>query len=249
LESAAAKGYFCRPANHLFMVIFINDRPLKLTQAQRADLRRPHQPYDAVLDTRLDAVRPEVLAGHVLVLNGTSAGLERLLEILHTMPLPGLQSIIYQVPDVKAAEADVKNFFTVVKAAGGVVFKGDKILLMYRLKRWDLPKGKLDPFEKSKQAAVREVEEECNIEVALDEKLCTTWHTYTQNGNRILKKTKWYRMTCLDDHEMAPQVEENIEKLVWMDRKQIQNALVDSYSSIRYVFEKLWNSVEAKVAK
>lgn len=231
------------------MVIFINDRPLKLTEAQRADLRRDHHPYDAVLDTRLDTVRPDALHGHVLILNGTAAGLERLLDTLHTVALPALQSITYQVPDLKAAETNVKAYFTVVKAAGGVVFKGDRVLLMYRLKRWDLPKGKLDPFEKSKQAAIREVEEECNIEVALDDKLCTTWHTYTQNGNRVLKRTKWYRMTCLDDHDMQPQVEENIEKLVWMDRKQIQNALVDSYSSIRYVFDKLWNSVPEKVEK
>ena len=44
-------------------------------------------------------------------------------------------------------------------------------------------------------------------------------------------------------------MEENIEKLVWMDRRQIQNALVDSYSSIRYVFEKLWSSVPERVDK
>jgi 8-oxo-dGTP pyrophosphatase MutT (NUDIX family) len=226
------------------MVLFINDRPLKLTQARRADLQ--HQPYDSVLDTRLDAVRPEALHGHVLILNGTSAGLERLLDTLHAGTLPALQSITYQVPDLKAAEQSIKGYFTVVKAAGGVVFKGERVLLMYRLKRWDLPKGKLDPFEKSKQAAVREVEEECNIEVALDDKLCTTWHTYTQNGNRVLKRTKWYRMTCLDDLDMTPQAEEGIERLVWMDRRQVQNALVDSYSSIRYVFDKLWNAAEEK---
>jgi len=65
----------------------------------------------------------------------------------------------------------------------------------------------------------------------------TTWHTYTFNGNRILKRTKWYRMICIDDRKMAPQEEEDIEKLSWMDWKQTQMALTNSFSSIRYVIE------------
>ena len=76
--------------------------------------------------------------------------------------------------------------------------------------------------------------------VDLDDKICTTWHTYTFNDNRILKRTKWYRMTCLDESNMAPQEEEDIEQLAWMDRRQAQLALTNSYSSIRYVIESVF---------
>lgn len=222
------------------MVIFINDRPLRLTDAQRADLLEEKKEYDVVIDARLDAIRPPVMKGHVLILNASPATVDRVLELLHEAYPADLQSVALNVPNKKQAAEKLKSHFRVVKAAGGVVFKDDRILLMYRLKRWDLPKGKLDPDERSPDAALREVEEETGVQAELEEKICTTWHTYTQNNNRILKRTKWYRMTCLDDSGMAPQWEENIERLAWMDKKEVQNALVDSYSSVRYVFERLW---------
>ncbi|OZI07474.1 NUDIX hydrolase [Siphonobacter sp. BAB-5385] len=225
------------------MVLFINDRPVKLTDAQRSDLLREKRDFDVVIDTRLEVIKTENLHGHVLILNASLATTERLMDLLHDEHPAALQSILLQVADQKAAEGRLKNYFKVVKAAGGVVFKDDKMLLIYRLKRWDLPKGKLDPGEKSKEASLREVEEETGLQAELGEKICTTWHTYTHNGNRILKRTKWYRMTCLDDQHMQPQEEEHIEKIAWMTKKEVQNAMVDSYSSIRYVFDRLWNSV------
>jgi 8-oxo-dGTP pyrophosphatase MutT (NUDIX family) len=102
---------------------------------------------------------------------------------------------------------------------------------------WDLPKGKLDPGESSKDGAVREVEEETGAVVSLSEKICTTYHTYTLNGSRILKRTKWYLMTLVDDSKLAPQAEENIEKVAFMEPKQAQIALASSFSSIRHVVE------------
>ena len=45
-------------------------------------------------------------------------------------------------------------------------------------------------------------------------------------------------MELIDDSKMSPQIEEDIEKLEWMDRKQIHTALINSYSSIRYVVKR-----------
>lgn len=108
---------------------------------------------------------------------------------------------------------------------------------MFRRGVWDLPKGKLESGESSKQGAVREVEEETGVQVAIIERICTTWHTYNLNGNRILKRTKWYLMRAIDDSHMAPQAEEDIEKLSWLDWRETQLALTNSFSSIRYVIE------------
>jgi 8-oxo-dGTP pyrophosphatase MutT (NUDIX family) len=147
------------------------------------------------------------------------------------------------VANLQTAEDRVRSYYKLVKAAGGVVTKADQVLLMYRLGRWDLPKGKLDDGERSKQAAVREVEEETGVLVERGERICTTWHTYTHNENRILKRTKWYAMICLDDSDMQPQIEENIDEIKWMSRREAQNALKHSYSSIRYVFDEFLRKV------
>ena len=49
--------------------------------------------------------------------------------------------------------------FNIIKAGGGVVNNNkNQILFIYRLKRWDLPKGKLDKGETIRECAEREVE-------------------------------------------------------------------------------------------
>ena len=109
--------------------------------------------------------------------------------------------------------------------------------MMFRRVFWDLPKGKLDEGEKSKKAALREVEEETGVKAELVEKLCTTWHTYTQNNQKFLKRTKWYLMRNINDKKMAPQQEEGIEQIVWVSEEEARKALVNSFSSIRYVVD------------
>src|SRR5690606_25043669 len=51
-----------------------------------------------------------------------------------------------------------------IHAAGGVVFNsaGD-LLMIHRLGRWDLPKGKCEHNESVNESAIREVQEECGI--------------------------------------------------------------------------------------
>jgi 8-oxo-dGTP pyrophosphatase MutT (NUDIX family) len=123
-----------------------------------------------------------------------------------------------------------------VKAAGGIV-KNDanELLMIHRLGKWDLPKGKMDKGEIPTQTAVREVEEECNIKVKLLDKACTSWHTYTFKGKSVLKQTKWYHMECLDDSEMRPQQEEDIEDIRWMDAAKVEAAILNTYLSIIYI--------------
>jgi hypothetical protein len=46
-------------------------------------------------------------------------------------------------------------------------------------------------------------------------------------------------MSVVDDSGMAPQEDEDIEKLAWLDRRETQLALTNSFSSIRYVIDQL----------
>ena len=114
--------------------------------------------------------------------------------------------------------------------------------MIYRLKKWDLPKGKLEKGEEPQLGAIREVEEECNIKVKLKDPICTTYHTYTMKNKDILKKTSWYSMDCVDDSKRRPQKEEDIEELKWMNPKAAHHALQNSYQSIAHVFNQYYSS-------
>lgn len=239
---------FAHQSNYFksLMVIFIDDKLVKIVN--KKNLRDLHgYDFDMMLDARLEQLTLKKLQGHVVILNSSESTIDKFFKLIQDSKGVDYQSVTLVVENKSAAQNQIKNLYKVVKAAGGVVFNDDnKILLMYRLNKWDLPKGKRDDKEKAKQTAVREVEEECNIKVKLGEKLCTTWHTYTMGNNKILKRTKWYRMNCLDDSKMKPQIEEGIEELCWMNEKEIQKAMLNSYSSIRYVLDQLEKKDENK---
>jgi ADP-ribose pyrophosphatase YjhB (NUDIX family) len=129
--------------------------------------------------------------------------------------------------------------FKVVKAGGGVVKNEDgKILFIYRLKKWDLPKGKKEKGESIRECAKREVEEETMVKVECYQKIISTWHTYTKNKKFILKKTSWFIMKSLDDSKMKPQKKEKIEKVEWMREDAIKEILLNSYRTLNHLMNK-----------
>ena len=236
------------------MIVFIHDRPIRLVGSKNAAqliTAAPSVPssqnaftdYDQIVDARLDVLKADALHGHLLVLNATPATVEKLLTLFQKADASQLLSVTLGCLVKADCEAAIKKPFRIIKAAGGVVVKGNKQLLMFRRGVWDLPKGKLDEGESSRQGAAREVEEETGIRVSVGERICTTWHTYALNGNPVLKRTKWYRMEVIDDSRMRPQEDEDIEKLAWLNHHETQLALTNSFSSIRYVIESVNQSV------
>jgi ADP-ribose pyrophosphatase YjhB (NUDIX family) len=225
------------------MIVFIDDRPLRLIGLKTATrlTGSPTQPsttdFDNTIDARLTALKGEALIGHLLILNATPVIVDKLLALLQKTKSGQLLSITLGCISKSDCETAVKKNFKIIKAAGGVVGKDNKILMMFRRGVWDLPKGKLDGGESSREGAAREVEEETGVRVRVGERICTTWHNYALNGSRILKRTKWYHMTVVNDANMAPQAEEGIEQLAWLDARQTQQALTNSFSSIRFVVE------------
>jgi 8-oxo-(d)GTP phosphatase len=219
------------------MHIFINDCLVNIISDKVAADLAYSEHYDKVVDIKISPLKFEKITGHTLVLNIDEKNIEKLLVFLHKNEKISFHSITLSVKNIEAIIDYVESFYTIIKAAGGVVVKDDKILLIHRLAKWDLPKGKLDKGEKSKIAALREVEEECGVTARLDTKICTTWHTYVQGNKKILKRTKWYKMHLIDDSKMEPQKEEDIDHLEWMTAKKVENAMANSYSSIRFVLE------------
>ncbi len=206
-----------------------------------------HSTYNLIIDGQTIDVVAADLIGEVAVVNPSVVLLYKLFRLLADKKLRKLTTLTLVSPDKKILTAAIKSRYKIIEAAGGVVEKDGKILMMYRLGKWDLPKGKMDKGETFKETAVREVEEECRVKVQLEKKICTTWHTYTQNGNRILKQTKWYAMSCLDDKRMAPQKEEGIEQLVWVGEAAALEMASTTYRSIQFVCHKYFEKQAEKI--
>lgn len=217
------------------MNIFIKNRLLRILGNHKLAELQVNK-FDMRLNAQVDYIRFYALTGDVLITGVTSELLNRFFLYTFSEKKKKYNSITFVVYDKKDAKKTVKSYFKVITAGGGVVYnKEKKILVMKRLGKWDLPKGKADKGEKFRETAAREVTEECNIEVAVKKKICTTWHTYRIHGKRILKRTQWYKMECLNDKKMTPQIEEDIEELRWMNRNEVAEAMENSYASIRFV--------------
>jgi len=219
------------------MKIFINDIPVILA---KVDETEPDDKYDVVQQCHNKPIDKNNLRDHVLVMHAKKEQIEQFLQLITEKKLKQLDSITFAVKDKKAVKQYIKTKFKLVEAAGGIVEKDDKILLIYRLGKWDLPKGKLDPGESKEAAAVREVEEECGVQVKLGEKITKTWHTYLRNEKFNLKRTYWYRMKLTNDSKLKPQIEEDIEEVRWMTHAEVQEAMYNSYRTIRSVIKKYY---------
>lgn len=137
-------------------------------------------------------------------------------------------------PDIKTAFKNIKNCVRVIEAAGGFVKNEEgKFLFIKRNGKWDLPKGKLEPKEKKKDAAVREVEEECGIKIKkLGKKILKTYHIYEIKGKIVLKVSHWYEMNAKGNQKLIPQIEEGITEVKWMATKDFNIIRSNTYANI-----------------
>jgi 8-oxo-dGTP pyrophosphatase MutT (NUDIX family) len=122
-----------------------------------------------------------------------------------------------------------------VIAGGGKVYndKGE-ILFIYRNDKWDLPKGKIDGKETIEAAALREVEEETGVkDLKIVKPLETTYHIFKRNGRHRIKITYWFEMHTSYKGKLIPEEIEGITKVEWLNLKQTQKALENSYANIR----------------
>ncbi len=56
------------------------------------------------------------------------------------------------------------------KSCGAVIFEGDKVLVIQQVKgHWGFPKGHVEDGETEVETAIREIKEETNLDVEIDE--------------------------------------------------------------------------------
>jgi len=142
-------------------------------------------------------------------------------------------------PDEKEMFRDIKSKIPVHKAGGGLVYnRKGQVLFIFRNGKWDLPKGGIEKGEKIEFTALREVEEETGAgKLSIVRKLQKTYHVFRRNGRYKLKVTHWFEMKSDYDGPLHPQLEEGIEKAVWLNPEDIGQALLNSYENIKLLFE------------
>lgn len=146
------------------------------------------------------------------------------------------KNIVIVVADYEVAFKEFQKYFKIIRAAGGIVSnKNNEKLFIYRLDKWDLPKGKIEKGEEIKVAAVREIEEECGItDLTILKQLQDTYHVYSFKDQLILKQTYWFELTSSYSGELVPQLEEDITKVEWLTDADIENkVLANTYASIK----------------
>lgn len=126
-------------------------------------------------------------------------------------------------------------------SAGGIVFKGNQVLLICNAalrdpskSYWGFPKGHLDQGEKSPEAALREVEEETGIEAQLLDKIGDSKYVFTFEGEKIFKVVTMFLMEYRSG-ELKKQAEEVLE-VRWVDPQEALKLL--SFSKDREFLKK-----------
>lgn len=151
-----------------------------------------------------------------------------------------IMHVVFLTPTPKEDfEKFTTNFDLIVAAGGKVTNNEGKTLFIFRLGKWDFPKGKIEKKESVEQAAIREVEEECGIsQLTILNHIKDTYHIYKLNDKLVLKQSIWYEMKTTDSAKLVPQTEENITDAQWMTTEEIENiVLKNTYPSIKEVLE------------
>ena len=154
---------------------------------------------------------------------------------------PKITTLIIHYENFRELKKDFLSIFEINEAGGGLIRNEvGEYLFIFRRGFWDLPKGKIEDGETTKETAIREVIEETGLkEVEIVEKLAVTKHTFRNRlGKRIIKKSHWYLMVS-KKQELIPQTSEDIEKAVWLTIETFRLDCHPVYANILDVLEAL----------
>lgn len=131
----------------------------------------------------------------------------------------------------------------VVRAAGGVVRRGERLAVVHRPHRadWTLPKGKLEAGESEPQAARREVAEETGWRAELGADLGLV--EYLLPDGRP-KTVRWYAMTALE--EVGPPADD-VDEVRWLSAGEARGLL--TYDRDRGVLERAIAEISSRGRK
>lgn len=161
-------------------------------------------------------------------------------SLLHEIVKEEFHAGVLWHADLEKIKKAFFKHFTPIEAAGGIIENDKKeILFIYRLGKWDLPKGKVEKGEDISATAVREAEEETGVtHLKMKKKIGETYHTYNAFGKHFIKTTHWFYLTCPSRQNLKPQTEEDITAIKWVKHTDMEEPLSNTYPSIKDILYK-----------
>ena len=121
------------------------------------------------------------------------------------------------------------------KSCGAIVInKNNKILLVHHnAGHWDFPKGHIENGETEEQTAIREVKEETNIDIIINNKYRYTT-SYSPKEN-VMKEVVYFLAQNIDE-DKKPQLEE-VSEVKWFTLEEAMNTI--TYENSKEILNKL----------
>ena len=141
-----------------------------------------------------------------------------------------------------------------IKAAGGIVIQGKKILFIKKNGRWEFPKGRLKKGSKRKNTALREICEETGIpqeNLNIIKPLIPTHGNIKVGKDIVIKKTHWYLIEFLGNAKikLVPEKKEGITKCKWLTPSEIVLIMKDSRPLVHYLLEFVLQDPDYKILR
>ncbi len=217
-------------------LFFVRNIPIQITSDSKI---WDTEHYDYFLEGKIDNSGFSKINGKLLI-KVNNSNFAHWVRVIMLKGSYKLEKITFLIQNMDLLITFIKDKFTIVNAAGGVVLKDKDILMVHRASKWELPKGKLEKDETYESAAIREIKEECNVSAEIVSNICSTWYTYMIRGKIYFKHVVWYKMRNLNDVGMCPQIEEGITKVDWISPNRLDSILSRSYLSIGFVIDEYY---------
>ena len=126
------------------------------------------------------------------------------------------------------------------KSCGAIVInKNNKILLVHHnAGHLDFPKGHIENRETEEQTAIREVKEETNIDIIINNKYRYTT-SYSPKEN-VMKEVVYFLAQNIDE-DKKPQLEE-VSEVKWFTFEEAMNTI--TYENSKEILNKLKRDIE-----
>lgn len=125
------------------------------------------------------------------------------------------------------------------KSCGAVIFDGDKILVIQQVKgHWGFPKGHVEEGETEVETAIREIKEETNLDVEIDETHRYVEHYSPEEG---IEKDVVFFIAKKIGGEVKVQ-EEEVKETQWLLPNEAMDRL--TYDTSKNILSKVMKDLE-----
>lgn len=125
------------------------------------------------------------------------------------------------------------------KSCGAIVLDGEKVLIIQQKEgHWGFPKGHVEDGETEVETAIREIKEETNVNVKINEKYRYV-ETYSPKPD-VEKDVVLFVAEKIGGSETAQ--EEEVQEIQWLTYEEAMKRI--TYNNSREILKKVWNDMK-----